>query len=190
MRPPRRDAAGSAQHARIRRRGRRAARHHLAGRAHLRAARGRACEAVAREDRLLRPRARRLRALRQIELGERLAEQEPARVLDERHAGRLRDERHRARRARVRLEHVELVAGERELEVEQAAGAERRARSPVAASRISCLGALASRSAPGTTTAESPEWLPARSTCSRIAATHASSPSQSTSTSSSIAFSR
>ena len=50
---------GRAQHARIRRRRRRSARHHLAGRAHLRAARRRAREAVAREDRFLRPRASR-----------------------------------------------------------------------------------------------------------------------------------
>ena len=63
-------------------------------------------------------------ALRQAERGERLAEQQPHRVLDERHAGRLGDERHRARGARVRLEHAEPAAGDGELEVDQAARAE------------------------------------------------------------------
>src|SRR5579862_1032343 len=50
-------------------------------------------------------------------------------MLDERDAGCLRDEWNRARRAWVRLEHVELVAGERELQVEQTACTER-ARDP------------------------------------------------------------
>ncbi len=45
-------------------------------------------------------------------------------MLDERDAGRLRDEGHGAGRARVRLEHVKRAVVERELEVEQAAGAE------------------------------------------------------------------
>ena len=93
-------------------------------------------------------------------------------MLDERDAGRLRDERHCARCARVCLEHVEVVAYERELQVEQAPRAEpardRSSRqSRIASARRRTLGA-------GTTTAESPEWLPVRSTCSRIAATHAS----------------
>jgi len=70
--------------------------HYLAGRPHFRTARGRTGEAVAREDGLLRPRARRFHALGQFERRERLAEQEPAGMLDERHAGRLRDERHGA----------------------------------------------------------------------------------------------
>src|SRR3989304_1202507 len=55
---------------------------------------------------------------------ETLAQHEPAGVLDERDPGRLGDERHRARRARVRLEDVELAFLEAELEVEQCARAE------------------------------------------------------------------
>src|SRR5262249_45379895 len=45
-------------------------------------------------------------------------------VVDEWDAGCLRDERDRARRTRVRLEHVQLVAGERELQVQETARAE------------------------------------------------------------------
>ena len=79
MRPPRRARPAARSARRIRRDRRRAARHHLAGRAHLRAARRRAGEALAREDRLLRPGARRPRPLGEPERGERLAEQQPAR---------------------------------------------------------------------------------------------------------------
>jgi Argininosuccinate lyase C-terminal len=56
----------------------------------------RTSEAVAREDRLLRPRPRRLDTLRQLERGKRLAERQAACVLDERHARRFRDERYGA----------------------------------------------------------------------------------------------
>ena len=65
---------------------------------------------------------------RQRELGERRARREPAGGLDEVDAGRLRRERHRPRRARVRLEHVDLAVGDRELHVQQADDAERRRR--------------------------------------------------------------
>src|SRR3954453_15792686 len=45
-------------------------------------------------------------------------------MLDEGDARRLRDEGHGARRARVRLEDVELVARKRELQIQQATRAE------------------------------------------------------------------
>ena len=45
------------------------------------------------------------------------------------------------------------------------------------------------RDGAGSTQAESPEWMPASSTCCMTAATYVSSPSQSASTSISIAFS-
>ena len=102
--------------------------------------------------------------------GERLAEQQPHRVLDERHAGRLGDERHRPRRARVRLEHVELPAGERELKVDQAARAEA-ARRSASRPRGSRPRAPRETDGPGSTQAESPEWTPVGSTCSSTAAT-------------------
>src|SRR5581483_2547418 len=75
-------ATGRPERSRVRLCGRRAAGHHLAGRAHLRPAVGRAGEALAREDRLLRERAARFGALRQAELGKGRPEQEAARVLD------------------------------------------------------------------------------------------------------------
>ena len=77
---------------------------------------------------------------------------------------------------------------QRELQVEQAARAEAAA-SVDASSRISGSSRSPTDGA-GSTQAESPEWTPARSTCSTIAATQPSSPSQSTSTSSSSAPSR
>src|SRR5262245_27044546 len=117
-------APGGAERARVRRRRSRGACHHLARRPHLRSAAGCTGEAVARKHCLLRPGARRLDPFREIQRGERLAEQEPARVLDQRDSGRLGDERYGARRARVRLQHEEPLAVERELQVEQAARAQ------------------------------------------------------------------
>ena len=72
-----------------------------------------------------------------------LAEHQPAGHLRQRHADRLRHERHRPRRARVRLDHVQLlaVAVNRELDVDQADHAERerdrRASPPPPAASIS-----------------------------------------------------
>ena len=63
---------------------------------------------------------------REPEVGELLAVREPARRLDEVDSGRLAREGHRARGARVRLEHVDGRVGDRELDVEQPDDAERR----------------------------------------------------------------
>ena len=130
-------ATGGANRAAVRLDGGVGAGHHLAGRPHLRAAGRSAGEPLRREDRLLRPRARRHRAVGQVERAESLAEQQPHRVLDERHARRLRDERDGARRARVRLEHVQAPLVHGELQVEQAArtGALRDERAPRGGSR-------------------------------------------------------
>ena len=72
MWPPRRDAPAARSTRAYAAAGVGAAGHHLAGRAHLRAARRRVGEAVAREDRFFRPRARRLARRGQRELRERL----------------------------------------------------------------------------------------------------------------------
>ena len=60
-------------------------------------------------------------------------------MVDERDLGRLGDERNGSRRARVRLEHVQLALVQRELQVEQAAGTEAarecRRQCPISASR-------------------------------------------------------
>ena len=78
---------------------------------------------------------------------------------------------------------------ERELDVEQAAHADAARRSP----RWSA-GSARARSAPsvtgGSTQAESPEWMPASSMCSMTPPRNISSPSNSASTSISIASSR
>src|SRR5579862_1666616 len=105
------------------------ARHHLAGRSHL-----------VTEDRVAAgaPRERKNRGLhapllrrplaRQPEVGDARAGGEPTRRGNQLHARRLAHERNRARRARVRLEDVEVAAGrERDLDVEKADDAERAA---------------------------------------------------------------
>ena len=151
---------------------------------------GGAGEAVLREDRLLRPRARR-------------ASPAPGRSSSASEAPSIRRQAmstsgipvalatngHRSRRARVRLDHRQLAAQERELEVEQPACARagERARRELADLRPR---APAVTDGPGITQAESPEWTPAGSMCSRIPATQAASPSQRMSTSSSSAPSR
>ena len=61
----------------------------------------------------------------QLEVGDPLAEHQAAGQLRERQADGLRDERHRPRRARVGLDHVQLVAVDRELDVDQADHPER-----------------------------------------------------------------
>src|SRR5207245_5336965 len=57
----------------------------------------------------------------QIEFRERSAQQEPASMVDQWNPRCLRQERNGARRSGIRLEHVELPAMQRELEVEQSA---------------------------------------------------------------------
>ncbi len=59
-----------------------------------------------------------------LQLGDGRPEHDARRRLGERHPRRLRHERHGARRARVRLEHVQDVARERELHVHEAAHAD------------------------------------------------------------------
>ncbi len=103
------------------------ARHHFAGRAHLRAEHGvGAGEAGEREDGGLDA-DRRLAALaRERERVEPLAGHQPAGRVDEVHAGRLARERNGARGAGVGLEHEEPRVDERELDVHQPDDAERR----------------------------------------------------------------
>ena len=68
---------------------------------------------------------------RQPELRDRRPEREAARRLDELDSGRLAHEGDRPRRARIRLEHVDLsVARDRELDVEEPDGAERAPEDP------------------------------------------------------------
>ena len=107
-------------------RGREVARdpHHLAGRAHLRAEhRVGAVEAVERQHRLLDRDvlaiAEPLPAGGQAEVGDPLAEHDPAGELRQRHADRLGDERHRARGARVGLDHEQLPGVDGVLHVQQ-----------------------------------------------------------------------
>ena len=100
--------------------------HHLACRAHLGPEHGvRAGEAGKRQHRRLHAHLRGPRR-RQSELAQCLAGREAAGRLDEVDSDRLARERHRARRARVRLEHVDGRVGDRQLDVEQADDAERR----------------------------------------------------------------
>ena len=100
--------------------------HDLAGRAHLRAEDGvRALEAVERQDRLLDADVVQRRVLGgQVEVGELLAEHQPAGHLGQRHADRLGDERDGPRRARVGLDHVQLAGVDGVLHVAEADDAE------------------------------------------------------------------
>ena len=98
------------------------------------------------------------------QLGDGRPEHDPRRGLGQRHAGRLGDERHGARGARVGLEDVEHVGGERVLDVEQPAH-------PDAAAIASVDSRMRSMSRGpsvigGSAHAESPEWMPASSMCS------------------------
>ncbi len=97
------------------------ARHHLTGRAHLRAEhRIAAREACERQHRGLDAPLPRRPLGRKPQLRDRRPEREAAGGFDELDAGRLADERHRPRGARVRLDHVHVpVAGHRELDVEE-----------------------------------------------------------------------
>ena len=104
--------------------------HHLAGRAHLGPEqRVGALEAIERQHRLLDRDvlavADSLLARGQLDVGDQLAEHDPAGELRQRHADGLGDEGHRARRARVRLDHVQLARMDRVLHVEQADDADR-----------------------------------------------------------------
>ena len=104
-------------------------------------------------------------------------------------ARRLGDERHGARRARVGLEHVEHVGDQRELHVQQPAHADAAGDAP----RWTGGSARARTSdsvTGGSTHAESPEWMPASSMCSMTPPRNSSVPSNSASTSISIASSR
>ena len=98
-----------------------AARHHLPGRAHLGAEhRVGTGEPDEREHRRLHVVAGAGFALRRkLELGERRSRREPAGSVDEVDPGRLGGVGNGARRARVHLEHVDVSAGDRELDVQQ-----------------------------------------------------------------------
>ena len=113
--------------------------HHLAGRAHLRAEqRVGAGEAVERQHRLL-DRRRGRRADRRA--GRASASFSPSITRQASLAsgmpGRLGDERHRARRARVGLDHVEVVAEHAVLDVDQPDHAERERERRASPARIS-----------------------------------------------------
>ena len=112
--------------------------HHLAGRAHLRPEqRVRAGEAVERHHRLLDRDVVAERVGGQVERRQLLPQHHPARHLGQRDPGRLGDERHRPRRARVRLDHVEVVAEHRVLHVHQPDARRARARAARVDSAIS-----------------------------------------------------
>ena len=103
--------------------------------------------------------------------------------------GRLGHERHGARGARIDLEHVDDAVLDRELDVHQADDVAARARAcgsaraaPSCISRDRLLG--------GSEQPESPECTPACSMCSMMPPISTSSPSQTASTSTSIATSR
>ena len=99
---------------------------------------------------------------------QRLARREPTGRLDEVDPDRLARERHGARRARVRFEDVHGAVGDRELDVEEADDAERRAEPldhVLDLERVRSVSDCA-----GSTQAESPEWTPASSTCCITAA--------------------
>ena len=99
------------------------------------------------------------------QLRERRAERDPDGQLDHRHARDLGQERHRPRGARVDLDQVHAVVADDELGVDQAARAEREA-DPLHRRTRSGRGRPPRRAAAGTRAIESPEWTPARSTCS------------------------
>ena len=149
------------------------ARHHLAGRAHLRAEhRVGAREADERQHGGLDAHLRAAcgRAAARSSVGQARAGGDPAGGVDEVGADRLARERNRARRARVDLEHEDLAVGDRELDVEQADDAERRGEP---ADDVVDLGERRRGETPGagSTHDESPEWTPASSTCCITAAT-------------------
>ena len=82
----------------------------------------------------------------QVEVGDPLAEHDPAGELGDRQPDRLGDERHRPRRARVGLDHVQpIVAVDRELDVEQPDDARAPWRCPSVCSRICASISLAER---------------------------------------------
>ena len=93
------------------------------------------------------------------------AEHDPGGRLGQRGRGRLGDERHRTRGARVGLQDVQRVAGQGELDVDQAADADAAWRSPRSSVRIRSTTS-APRVIGGSAQAESPEWMPASSMCS------------------------
>ena len=96
--------------------------HHLAGRAHLGTQqRVGAGEAVKRQHRLLDAHVRAIGLVGQSEVGDPLAEHDPARQLGQRQPDRLGHERHRSRRPRVGFDDVQpVVAVDGKLDVEQA----------------------------------------------------------------------
>ena len=152
-----------------------------------------ALEAVERQhgllDRDVLAVAEPLTLARQVQLGDPLAEHDPAGELGQRHADRLGDERHRARGARVGLDHVQLAGVYGVLHVQQPDDADRerelaRGRSGSARASPPRASAAAARRRCR------PEWTPASSTCCMIPPIHTSAPSHRASTSTSIAFSR
>jgi hypothetical protein len=121
----------------------------------------------------------------ELEIGEASSGGEPARRVDEIDADRLAREGDRARRAWIRLEDVEIVPHEPELNVDEADDSKCRSESTDRA--LHERERLGGERGGGRTHEESPECTPASSTCSITAATKVCAPSQSASTSISTA---